>query len=101
MAELDSLIPGACTRGPTAMNKEIVNQLANAYTAAWNSQVPANVAAFFSEGATLSVNGAPATGRDAIAEVAHGFMTAFPDMVLLLDKLDVQADKAIFHFWLI
>ena len=98
MAELDSLMPAACTRGPTAMNKETTNQLANAYTAAWNSQVPASVAAFFAEGATLSVNGDPATGRDAIEGVAHGFMTAFPDMVLLMDKLEVQADKAIFHW---
>ena len=38
------------------MNKVTVNQLATAYTAAWNSQVPASVAVFFAEGATLSVN---------------------------------------------
>ena len=46
----------------------------------------------------MYVNGSAATGRDAITEVAHSFMTAFPDMVLLMDKLDVQADKTIFHW---
>jgi uncharacterized protein (TIGR02246 family) len=98
MAELDSLVPGKCTKEPVSMDKETVIELAKKYTAAWNSQTPANVASFFAEGATLYVNGAAATGRDAITEVAHGFMTAFPDMVLLMDKLDVQADKTIYHW---
>ena len=80
------------------MDKEIAIELANKYTAAWNSQVPANVAAFFAGGATLYVNGSAATGRDAITEVAHSFMTGFPDMELLQDKLDIQADKAIFYW---
>ena len=98
MAELDGLMPGTCTKEPAPMDKEIVIELANKYTAAWNSQVPANVAAFFAEGATLYVNGSAATGRDAITEVAHSFMTGFPDMVLLMDKLDFQADKTIYHW---
>lgn len=98
MAELDSLMPGECTKEPVSMDKEIVIELARKYTAAWNSQTPANVASFFAEGATLYVNGAAATGRDAITEVAHSFMTAFPDMVLLMDELEIKADKTIYHW---
>ena len=41
---------------------------------------------------------AAATGRDAITEVAHSFMTGFPDMVLIMDEMEIRADKAIFHW---
>ena len=34
MAELDKLVPGECTKGPTAMNKETINQLADSKTIA-------------------------------------------------------------------
>lgn len=100
MAEMDSLIPGACTTtiGATTMSKEKLNEFANKYTAAWNSQKPESVAVFFAEGATLFVNGVAYTGREAITGVAHGFMTGFPDMKLLMDKLEVQPDQVIFHW---
>ena len=38
------------------MDKEMVIELANKYTAAWNSQTPANVASFFAEGARSKVS---------------------------------------------
>lgn len=98
MAELDGLIPDACDSGVTAMNTEKFNAKARQYTAAWNSQNPANVAAFFAEDATLYVNGTASTGREAITEVARGFMTAFPDMKLLMDKLEIKPDQVIFHW---
>ena len=82
------------------MNKETVIELANKYTKAWNSQKPANVASFFAEGATLYVNGSAATGRDAITEVAHSFMTAFPDMVVTLDRLVEKSQGVEFHWTL-
>jgi len=65
------------------------------YTAAWCSQNPASVAAFYSPDGSLTVNGGtPAAGRDAIAEVARGFMTAFPDLQLLMDDVLIQGDRA-------
>jgi uncharacterized protein (TIGR02246 family) len=70
------------------------------YTAAWCSQDPARVAAFFSPNGSLSVNGVPAIGRSAITEVARGFMTAFPDMVLTMDDLVVSGDHATYHWTL-
>lgn len=89
---------GACTTGVTTMKNEKLNEFATQYTAAWNSQDPGSVAAFFAEGATLSVNGSPATGREAITGVARGFMTGFPDMVLLMEKLEFHPDQADFHW---
>ena len=76
-----------------------LREFASRYTAAWCSQNPASVAAFFSAEGSLRVNGGtPAVGRNAIAEVARGFMTAFPDLVLLMDGVMVQGDRAEFHW---
>ena len=66
---------------------------AQRYTAAWCSQDPASVATFFAPNGSLRVNdAAPAIGRDAITEVARSFMTAFPDMQVLMDDLTSDDD---------
>lgn len=39
-------------------------------------------------------------GRDAIAEVAQGFMTAFPDMTVSFDELRFDGDVPHFHWTL-
>lgn len=63
------------------------------YTKAWNGQDPAKVAACYAEDGSLSVNaGPPAVGRPAIAEVARGFMTTFPDMEVIMDDLVRDAE---------
>jgi nuclear transport factor 2 (NTF2) superfamily protein len=72
------------------------------YTAAWNSQDPAQVAACYSPGGCLRVNDAePAAGRDAIAAVAQSFMTSFPDMQVLMDGLQVKCGRTLFRWTLI
>ena len=72
------------------------------YAAAWCSQDPGSVAAFFAPNGSLRVNDVePAVGRDAIAEVAHGFMTAFPDMKVLMDDVSGQAERAVFRWTLV
>ena len=75
--------------------------LARRYTVAWCSQDPACVAGFFSAEARFCVNeGAPAVGRAEITELARGFMTTFPDMVVRMDDLVVRADGAVYHWTL-
>ena len=82
-------------------NLQSIRNFAEAYTAAWCSQNAASVAAFYEENGSLSVNeDAPAVGREAIKQVAQGFMTAFPDMRLVMDDLLVQDDGAIYHWTL-
>ena len=72
------------------------------YTAAWCSQDPTSVAGFYSCGGSLTVNNdVPAVGRNAIAEVAQSFMTAFPDMRLITDEVLMQADRIEYHWTLI
>lgn len=76
-----------------------LRDFAERYTAAWKSQNAASVAAFYAPSGSLSVNGAaPAVGRAAIAGVAQGFMTAFPDLDLLMDGLLVQGDRAVYRW---
>lgn len=72
---------------------------AKRYTAAWCSQDPHKVAAHFTETGWLSVNDGPrATGRAAIAEVALGFMTTFPDLEVRLERL-VTTSAAVEYHW--
>ena len=79
-----------------------LSDFARRYTGAWGSQDPARVAACYSESGSLTVNGGtPAIGRKAIAELAQSFMSAFPDMRVLLDKLTVQGDRAEYHWTLV
>jgi alanine dehydrogenase len=74
---------------------------ARRYTAAWCSQNPASVAAFYSPDGSLSVNGARAVGRGAITGVAREFMTAFPNLEILMDGLDVHGDRAVYRWTLV
>jgi uncharacterized protein (TIGR02246 family) len=72
------------------------------YTAAWCSQDAPRVAGFYAQDGALSVNGgAPAVGRKAITEVVQGFMTAFPDLQVLLDDVFLQGDRAIYQWTLV
>lgn len=78
-----------------------LRDFAKRYTAAWCSRDPASVAAFYSPNGSLSVNDdAPAVGRRAISEVAQGFMTAFPDLVVMMDDVLVQRDGPVYHWTL-
>jgi len=71
------------------------------YSEAWSSQKPESVAAFFAESGSLKVNNdKPAEGRNAIAKVAEGFMTAFPDMVVTMDSLINTSEGTEFHWTL-
>jgi len=68
------------------------------YTGAWCSQNASSVAALFALNGSLSVNGAPNVGRGAITKVAQEFMTAFPDLQLLMDGVLMQDDRAVYRW---
>jgi len=71
------------------------------YTAAWCSQDAASVAASYSPAGSLTINdGAPAVGRDAITEAAQGFMTAFPDLLVIMDDVLAEGDRLEYHWTL-
>lgn len=79
-----------------------LHDFAARYTAAWCSQDPASVAGFFSPSGSLTVNnGAPATGRAAITELARSFMITFPDLKIVMDDLRIQEDCVEYHWTLL
>ena len=79
-----------------------LRDFAKRYTAAWCRRHSASVAAFYSPDGSLTINdGPPAAGRSAITAIAQSFMTAFPDMELLMDDILVQGDRAVYHWTLI
>jgi ketosteroid isomerase-like protein len=76
--------------------------LARRYTAAWCSQDPARVAAHYAPDGSLTINdGPPSVGRAAITEAAQVFMTAFPDMQVLMDDLVTKDRRTEYHWTLI
>jgi predicted ester cyclase len=71
------------------------------YTAAWCSQDAASVASCYSGNGSLTVNDeAPAVERRAITEVARGFMTAFPDLLVRMDGLEARGERFIYRWTL-
>ena len=81
------------------MNQTELTDFANRYAAAWSSQNPARLAAFYTEDGSLTVNaGAPSVGRAAITATAQGFMAAFPDMVVRLKEVEQNGRHATFRW---
>jgi predicted ester cyclase len=78
-----------------------LRDFAKRYTSAWFGRDASSVATFYSPSGSLSINGgAPAIGRNAISEVAQGFMTAFPDLEVVMDDVLVQGDNAVYRWTL-
>jgi len=81
------------------MDSTKLNDFATRYTAAWCSHNAARVASIFADQGSLRVNdGSPAVGRPAITAVAQGFMTAFPDLVVKMDRLTLNGTQ-ITYYW--
>lgn len=83
------------------MDTSTLHDFAMRYTEAWCSQDPVRVASFFGERGSLKINaGEPAVGRAAIAEAARGFMAAFPDLVVRMDRLSTGEAGITYHWTL-
>lgn len=83
------------------MDAARLQEFGKRYTAAWCTQNAASVAACFAEGGSLKINdAAPSVGRTAITAAAQGFMTAFPDMVVAMDSVRLEGDRAVYRWTL-
>jgi uncharacterized protein (TIGR02246 family) len=90
-----------CTTEKKMDAPSTLHEFATRYTAAWCSQDAASVASFFAENGSLTINeGPPAVGRAAITASAQSFMTAFPDLVVVMDSLKVDGEEARYHWTL-
>ena len=73
------------------------NELAAAYTAAWNTGRPEAVAAFFAAEGAITINdGIPWEGRDRVAQMAAGFYADIPDLNLVCDGLRTSGDHLVY-----
>ena len=78
---------------------EELTEFSARYAEAWSGRDPVAFASFYAENGSLRINdGEPAIGRDAVAQMAHGFMTAFPDMIVRLVELRQTDDQLEFHW---
>jgi hypothetical protein len=92
----------SCYDKPMQPDPAKLREFASRYTDAWCSQEAASVAGFYSFNGSLTVNnGTPAVGRRAITEVVQSFMTAFPDLDVVMDDLVIRVDGASYHWTLI
>ena len=74
-------------------------KLARDHCDAWTRKDADQVANRYSENTTMIMNGGePMTSRSQIREMANGFMTEFPDLVLRLDTVLV-ADHHMVYAW--
>jgi hypothetical protein len=90
-----------CKPKDKVMDATALQDFATRYTAAWCSQHPESVAAFFEETGSLTINdGRPSVGRAEITTAAEGFMTAFPDLVVRMDTLEANGSQAIYRWTL-
>jgi hypothetical protein len=83
------------------MDSNRLNDFAARYTAAWCSQNAASVASFFAERGSLKINdGELLVGQAAITQSAQGFMTAFPDLKVVMDSIDQSGADITYHWTL-
>jgi nuclear transport factor 2 (NTF2) superfamily protein len=78
-----------------APDSERLRELARRYTDAWCSHDPTRVAAHFTAGGTIAINGGEPTE---ITEVATSFMTAFPDIQVFMNDV-VAKDETVEYHW--
>lgn len=83
------------------MDPRELDEFAARYTAAWCSQRAASVASFYSERGSLKINdGIPSIGRESIAAAAQSFMTAFPDLLVTMDRVAADGGRITYQWTL-
>ena len=74
-----------------------MQEVADAYTAAWNSGSAEAVAGFYAQKGRIVINrGQPWEGRTGVARMAAGFLADVPDLELVCDGLRVASDHVVY-----
>jgi uncharacterized protein (TIGR02246 family) len=78
---------------------EAVREIADAYTAAWNSGSPDAVATFYAETGAIVINrGSPWERRSGVAQMAAGFFADVPGLTLVCDGIRI-AGNHVAYLW--
>ena len=78
-----------------ALDEATVRDFALSYTEAWCTRDPAKVASHYVPGGTIAINGGEPTE---VTEVARAFITAFPDIAVLMEDVVVQGETAVYNW---
>ena len=99
MMLLSLALLASCASEDGPMDDVALTEFATRYAAAWSSQDPAALAAFYAEDGSLTVNdGKPSVGLDAVEETARAFMTGFPDMIVRMVEVRQEGGHVVFHW---
>ncbi len=80
-----------------AIGQARAEQIAQDYTAAWNSGDAQAVAGFFTPDGTIVINGGePWLGREGVAAMAAGFYADIPDLTLTYEGARTSDDHALY-----
>ncbi len=80
-----------------AISRSQAIELADAYTAAWNTGSPDAVAAFFAVDGRIEINGGEAwIGRAGVAQMAAGFFADVPDLALVCNGVRCAGDHVVY-----
>ena len=80
-----------------SFDRASLEDLAARYTAAWNSKVPENVAAFHAPTSEISINrGVPSVGHDGVTAMAAGFHADVPDLFLQNDGIRAAGNHVVY-----
>ena len=72
-------------------------QMADDYTAAWNSGSAQAVAEFYAKEGGIVINrGEPWQGRDRVAQMAAGFFSDVPDIKIVCDGVRCAGDHVVY-----
>ncbi len=80
-----------------SFNQNDLNELASRYTEAWNSKLPENVANCHVASSCITINrGEPSVGHSGLTEMAAGFHSDVPDLVLQNDGTRAAGSHVVF-----
>lgn len=80
-----------------SIDQNRLSDLADRYTAAWNSRVPAQVAALHAPTSQIIINrGEPSAGHEALTAMAAGFHADVPDLHLTNDGIRGSGNHVVF-----
>lgn len=98
VAAVLAAILAACTSAGDGLSQAELEELGARYAAAWSSQDPDRLASFYAEDGSLTVNGTPSVGREAVRSTAAAFMESFPDMRVTMDSIVGRDGGAVFYW---
>jgi len=80
-----------------AIDSKKAKQMADDYTAAWNSGSAQAVAEFYAKDGGIVINrGEPWQGRDRVAQMAAGFFSDVPDIKIVCDGVRCAGDHVVY-----